>query len=337
MRLFAVLTIFTALLAQQRASAGIIAGVEIQPKLVVAGSDVDDPRYLTPPGTGYDGIGGLFLETTAGVNICSGSLLEDGIHVLTAAHCVTDFLGNLALVGGNVTFFPSPDGVEVLDVISAVIHPGYNGLLETGNDLAILTLAAPASAGVQRYSIYRGSSEVGSTFDTSGFGALGTGDIGEIYPAGLRRHGLNDFDATMTGTFDVISGWTAGDNVLFSDFDDGTAAHDGFGLFFGLFGLGQGQDEVNPASGDSGGPAFINGQIAGITSFGFRVFFADGTTSDVTDFTDSSFGEFNAYTRVSQYQDWIDSQIQVVPEPAPFALLAMGFVMAGWAKRRRER
>ena len=78
----------------------------------------------------------------------------------------------------------------------------------------------------------------------------------------------------MAGTFDVFPGWTGGDKVLFSDFDDGTAAHDAFGLFFGLNGLGQGADEVSTSSGDSGGPSFINGQIAGVTSFGIRVFFS---------------------------------------------------------------
>ena len=139
----------------------------------------------------------------------------------------------------------------------------------------------------------------------------------------------------MAGTFDVFPGWTGGDKVLFSDFDDGTAAHDAFGLFFGLNGLGQGADEVSTSSGDSGGPSFINGQIAGVTSFGIRVFFLDGSSSDVDELTNSSFGEFNAFTRVSQYQGWTDSQVTPVPEPGTWAML-VGGLMLGWATRSRR-
>ena len=141
----------------------------------------------------------------------------------------------------------------------------------------------------------------------------------------------------MTGTLDVFPGWTGGDRVLFSDFDDGTAQHDAFGLFFGINGLGKGLDEVSTAAGDSGGPAFLNGQIAGLTSFGIRVFFLDGSSSDVDDFNNSSFGEFNAFTRVSAYQDWIYSQISPVPEPSTWAMLIMGGLLIGFASRRRTK
>ena len=141
----------------------------------------------------------------------------------------------------------------------------------------------------------------------------------------------------MTGTLDVFPGWTGGDRVLFSDFDDGTAQHDAFGLFFGINGLGKGLDEVSTAAGDSGGPTFLNGQIAGLTSFGIRVFFLDGSSSDVDAFNNSSFGEFNAFTRVSAYQDWIDSQISPVPEPSTWAMLIMGGLLIGFASRRRTK
>jgi secreted trypsin-like serine protease len=333
MRLFSAIGILAVVAAGQCALATPIA--EIRPHLTVAGEDFDDLRYLTPQGTGYDGVGGLLIDTSAGTFLCSGALMSDGIHMLTAAHCLTDFFGNPDFLGGTATFFPNPDGVEVLEIVSAVTHPDFNSFLEAGNDIAILTLAAPASAGVQRYNIYRGADEVGKTFDTSGFGTLGTGLTGESGPAGFRRHGLNEFDSTMAGTFDIFPGWTAGETVLFSDFDDGLPQHDAFGLFFGINGLGLGLDEVSTSTGDSGGPAFVNGQIAGLSTFGIRVFFADGSSADIDELTNSSFGEFNAFTRVSSYQDWIDSYVAAeVPEPATGAMLVLGGLFLAFKARR---
>ena len=65
------------------------------------------------------------------------------------------------------------------------------------------------------------------------------------------------------------------------------------------------------APGDSGAPAFIDGRIAGVASFRLRLQFTDGVSSDVDDISNASFGEFNAFTRASLYDSWINP----VPEP----------------------
>jgi hypothetical protein len=87
------------------------------------------------------------------------------------------------------------------------------------------------------------------------------------------------------------------------------------------------------APGDSGAPAFIGDQIAGVASFRLRLHFTDGVTSDIDDISNASFGEFNAFTRVSSHSAWL----QPVPEPATAALCLAAFALATlrWFWRRR--
>jgi len=82
--------------------------------------------------------------------------------------------------------------------------------------------------------------------------------------------------------------------------------------------LGFGPDEVGVAFGDSGGPAFIQDQIAGVHSFGIT-HFCEGVTNG-TDFTcglDSSYGEMSGDTRVSFWAPWVDAVLAGLVEPMP--------------------
>ena len=89
---------------------------------------------------------------------------------------------------------------------------------------------------------------------------------------------------------------------------------------------GFGKLEVGVAPGDSGGPGFIDGKVAGVHSFGFT-HFCRGVTNG-TDFScglDSSYGEMSGDTRVSSYAEWIDQVISgevavtPIPETVPAA------------------
>ncbi len=92
-------------------------------------------------------------------------------------------------------------------------------------------------------------------------------------------------------------------NLLISDNDDGSPAHDAFGALFNIPNLGLGINEAGAASGDSGGPAFIDGKIAATVDF--------GTSSPVDIDTDinATYGEFDGYVRVSPFVPWITSVI----------------------------
>jgi secreted trypsin-like serine protease len=100
--------------------------------------------------------------------------------------------------------------------------------------------------------------------------------------------------------------------------------------------------EVNTASGDSGGPAFIDGKIAGVTVYGDTLntrFCGLAGFSNQTDnscgIENSSWGELSFDTRVSSYAGWIDGVMaQSVPEPATWMSLVIGFGFVGWRMRR---
>lgn len=196
-----------------------------------------------------------------------------------------------------------------------------------------MVLKHPASAAVPRYGLYTGGGEIGAEYEVVGFGASGQGAM-DGTSDGRRRRGWNTFDATMNGTFSGF-GWTGGDGVLISDFDNGFEANNAFGLFYGIPGTGLGEREASMAPGDSGAPAFIGDKIAGVASFRLRLVFDTGETSDVDDILNASFGEFNAFTRVSSHTSFL----QPVPEPASSALCtaALGIATLRFLWRRKMR
>lgn len=99
----------------------------------------------------------------------------------------------------------------------------------------------------------------------------------------------------------LTSQYNAG-RYLVSDFDDGTSTFDTLGTL-GIrthLGVSSIAEESTSAGGDSGGPLFIDGKIAGITSHG---------ASLLPDFINRSFGELAMDTRVSFHAPWIDAII----------------------------
>jgi len=312
----------------------------VEPLYATAGNPFDS-NYLVNPGQGFDGVAAIRLITNNGVeDLCTGSLLLSGRHILTAAHCLTNTAGNIVVREIEVNF-DLPSGRIGYDVPISNINlaPDWDGIVTNGNDLAILTLEESVPAQVDRYPIYRQSNEIDSIGVRVGYGRSGNGDQGDILPAGVKRFGLNRYDADGSLRNAFFGGATTG--IIGYDFDNGLPDNDAFDFFFDIPNLGLGDDEVVGAPGDSGSPNFINGRIAGVTAFRETIFAIDDddqiVTSDILPELNSSFGEFVYDSRVSVNADWIDSVAQV-PESGTTGGSVIGMVfLSVWRFARNFR
>jgi hypothetical protein len=248
----------------------------------------------------YTGVVRITAGDDTGLWMGSGSLLVSGSHILTAAHVVTTEIGEPVPVENISVTFVLPSGNVTYRVSQNSVHPDYAGDPSTQTDLAILTLETIAPSEAERYDLYRGNEEIGSMFTVVGFGTTGTGTTGNTGPAGTRHEGENKYEALGT-----IFSPEYSENTLVYDFDDGTSGHDALGVYFNIRDTGLGAaHEVTSAQGDSGGPNFISGKIAGVVSYGGPMF--QNSTTDIDNQTNCSFGEFSVDVRVSAYADWID-------------------------------
>ncbi len=328
---------FTALEINHRAEA-----------LVFAGNPND---RIVKPGTGYDGVVSLDIGTNLGAFGCSGSLLPTGLHILTAAHCVSDDIGFNLIVNNAKAFFDLPGSTVGIDVARIFIHPNWGGSTDFETveaDIAILELASIAPQAAERYDIYRNTDEVGQVGVKVGYGLSGQGNQGfdpDNFPIGTKRLGQNKYDALgevlnsgVPGLGKVLYNTVPG-TALAYDFDNGLPKNDAF-AYLGIPDLGLGLQEVSGAYGDSGGPTFIKGLIAGVTSFGTCLNHPNNDCSIPPDIDkipeNSTFGEFGGDTRVSTYASYVDDVLagkvtptKQIPEPntifgTVFALGAFG-------------
>jgi hypothetical protein len=242
------------------------------------------------PGTGYDGV--VFIEgANNGVEqLGTGSLLFTGRDILTAAHVVQDpssALCNPFPAGVDVRFdMPGPSTVSIhVPASDILMNPNFSpGLL--GHDLAILHLPVVPPFAAQRYNLYPKPSmdfdpttlftEQGSMFTIVGYGITNDGSYG------VKRAGANTIEEpTSESDIPNLSAWQY-------DLDQDSKGNP---VPDSLDNSAIGNDEAILARGDSGGPAFINGQIAGV--------------NEASNETDTSIE-----TRVLYFENWINDTVQ---------------------------
>jgi len=215
------------------------------------------------------------------VNFNSSVLLPTGKHILTAAH--------VAPASGRVVHTGLPSSAAQVQTTSRFVHP-ENVAGANFPDLAIYELPFELPETIERYDIYRETSETGEVAIRVGFGRSGEDQITSL-TRGIKRVGVNQFGLSF-------------EKHLVYDFDDDQPGHDSDVLEDGP-GIHDHPmySEVISATGDSGGPAFIDGKIAGIASTGFtRLNFPANNFQGID-------------SRVSYAADWIDSIIDEAGEP----------------------
>jgi Trypsin/PEP-CTERM motif len=322
-----------------------------------------NPLYF-PDRPSQNGVVALIIDQgAAGSFICSGSLLPDRRSILTAAHCVSDGAGTPNPIAATAFFYggSNPDLVvpgnpasTAVSVSNFFVNPGYTGQVIDENDVAVLRLSSLAPSFARAYNIATTSDLEGQVYNIAGFGGRSTvgGNLGVDLGTGRLRQGLNRYDFRLGdpgfgGFFTDINPATGRNffgtasiaNSILADFDNGLPANDASCLLGGAFGLvsdqfcnlGVGLREVSSAGGDSGGPQFVNGRIASLTSYGLSF---GANFGDILGGLQSSFGEFNGFVPTFIHADFINASL--VPEPASWAMMIIGFGFVGGAVRRRR-
>jgi hypothetical protein len=320
-----------------------------------------DPIFF--PSANKSGVVALIMDYGGGqLFICSGSLMSDRMSILTAAHCVSDGFGTPGPLATTAYFFtgdpdertPFSPNATTVGISKIMVNEGYTGQVIDHNDIAVLRLEH-AVFGVDAYDLYAGNDLTGLDFNVAGYGQRSTvgGTLGADARTGYLREGDNMYDYRMGDPiFSAIpgNGWQTifpnNPNIAWSylsDFDSGAAVNDmacrvaqasnlagAAGAIFCDTGVGA--REVGVAGGDSGGPQFVGGDIASVTSYGLTFGTAWG---DCRAGLQSSCGEFSGYVPVHIHRDFI-AAAQAVPEPATWAMLIAGFGLVGTAARRRR-
>lgn len=266
-------------------------------------------------GEGFDGVVKVSVNGYYG----TGVLLYGGKAILTAAH-----LFNSGATNSTVTF-ETTAGIQAMASNKVSVFAGYDAA-SLNNDLAIVWLDDHAPVTANRYDIYRDSDEIGQNMTLVGYGKPGTGDSGistSYSGAPIRQKATNTFDADAAALKAKMGGFMSFDpkagTQLIADFDNGNAAQDALGSLLNIKNLGLGKAEGMISSGDSGGPAFINGKVAGIASY-ISSMNLNGAHPDVDNSLNSSFGEIGAWQRVSAFKQTIDQAIRASYTDAPTQL-----------------
>jgi secreted trypsin-like serine protease len=186
----------------------------------------------------------LVMQTDEGQGICTGTFVNDS-QIVSAGHCVEGLdAANPALY--VVTINAQGQYVATAKAVNFVRHPSYNIRLGVSPyDVSVINFKADTAPAVSALATRAPSA--GDTLTIVGYG----NNVNEFdrwgdltgSGAGVKRVGTNTVDS-VSGGFIHFLGLPEANGKM----DLGTL--------------------VSSGSGDSGGPLFVNGKLAGITSGG---------------------------------------------------------------------
>jgi hypothetical protein len=265
-----------------------------------------DSVHVVTPGESVLGVNldGVVRVQVEGITGCNAALISDR-HLLTAAHCFDFVMDNDTPVDFPPetqidALFELPGGIETRSFVPSNIAI-MDHWLERYADVAVITLPDQAPKEVPRYSIYRGSAEVGAEIVVVGHGWTGTGAKGQQFFSDEKIVGRNRYEAIGEQLPPPLPQYPQGDTLVY-DFDSGQDDNDSLTLLGIDSDRGFAEEEVKSAPGDSGAPTFWNGTIVGIVSFGHRP-----DVGDIDNRENRSFGELSYDTRVSLWSEFIDA------------------------------
>jgi hypothetical protein len=315
--------------------------------VVTANSSYDaGVAYNTPvDGVNLDGvveIQSVIGGTTYG---CSGSLLGNGLSILTAGHCVDTPTGLATASNVTVSFLGSGGVMIPVSVSNVAVAPAYSvGNSQNGSDLAVLTLSLQAPSSAVEYSLYTGNPAAALNVPLliAGYGVSGTsGTTGANGTFGTLQVGENEYEGNGQQFFHYSSQLLVGEFYESGDSSTNALGCTPTAYFYACSNATPytGEDEVDISEGDSGGPTFYDGEIIGVHDLGIcQTVVANGPCTDppsVNSSNNSYFGEMFADTSVAANLTFIEDA--EVPEPGTMGMLGFGFTVLGaiaWRRRR---
>lgn len=272
---------------------------------MITTSESPDSFKYPSTGQGLDGV----VRVSANGQYGTGSLLYSGNTILTAAHILLDSNGKATTTAS--VYFETSTGKRTLTANQYIIHPNYDP--SSGNfDIALLLLPDAAPSSADRYQLYREGQETIQIATLVGYGRQGTGDLGyNNNDEKIRTQAQNKLEMNV-GALENSLGYNISwqpdpSRFLIADFDSGLDANDTLGSITDNKDLGTGIYEGLIAQGDSGGPALINQQLAGVANYITRF---PSLSTDIDQVLNSSYGELGFWQKVSEFQDWIDLSIR---------------------------
>lgn len=269
-----------------------------------------DPRNRAAPGTGFDGV----VRVSVADFYATGALLYDGRAVLTAAHLFTHGSTKATV------HFETTAGHQSAAASRVLVHAAYDPDT-ANNDLALVWLDVAAPRLADRYELFR-EDALNHAFTLVGYGQTGSGSAGAsgngAAPQRLLASNRFDADAATLASYlgDQLAWQPFPGSQLVADFDDGTSTRDALGQLIQRPNLGTGTAEGLIAPGDSGGPAFVDGRLAGVAT-GTASLSRGSTHPDVDSLANSSFGEVAFWQDMSFHQQWVDQSVRAQYVGAP--------------------